>query len=117
MRLHGVRQPQCPLPLCSMVDPRICCPASHQDTAANGDQLHGLNGAHPGLQQRGGEVVGATAGQLALEVPAKHAAAAHIPRARHDVCPRLRLLPGFMWNACSWRYLIGLRLCTNPQHG
>jgi hypothetical protein len=55
-----------------------------------------MNGSHPGLQQRGGEVVGSTASQLALEIPAVHASAAHVPRARHDVCARLRLLPASM---------------------
>lgn len=39
--------------------------------------------AHPRLQQRLGQQVGAAAGELTLEVPAKHAATLPVPRARH----------------------------------
>lgn len=63
---------------------------SFQPEAMNAEYI---NGPHPRLQQRGGEVVGTAAGQLALEVPAVHAAATCIPRARHNVCACLRLLP------------------------
>ncbi len=39
------------------------------------------------------EVVGAAADELALHVPAEHAAAARVPRPRHDVVVILLLQP------------------------
>ena len=70
--------------------PMSLCSVCFQPEAMNAEYI---NGPHPGLQQRGGEVVGTAAGQLALEVPAVHAAATYVPRARHNVCACLRLLP------------------------
>lgn len=61
--------------------------------------------AYPRLQQRGGQQVGAAAGQLALEVPAKHAAARRVPRARHCdrvvECNQVRLGAMCVWHGAA----------------
>ena len=49
--------------------------------------------AHPGLQQRSCQEVGASRHQLPLEVPAEHSAVARVAGPRHDVRARLRLPP------------------------
>lgn len=51
-----------------------------------------VRAAYPGLQERGGQDVGAAAGELAPEVPAIHAALTAVARAAHNVCVPLCLL-------------------------
>ncbi len=51
------------------------------------------SGSHPGLQERGGQEVGAAGGELPPQVPPRHAAAADVAGAAHYVRPGLPLLP------------------------
>ena len=54
--------------------------------------------AHPGLEERRCQEVGAPRHQLPLEIPPEHAATARVACPRHDVCAGFRLSSDHVWD-------------------